>query len=509
MKNKKILNYRPIALSAVAISCGILFAALCYGTVWAFVTFLILNISFVLVSFILRYGSLKHISVFLLIGFVLFSINAGLLTPTKIENQYTVISGRVESVDSALDKNKIYVLKDVMVDDVKLNGKAKIECNESLSVGDIIIASGNIGALAFDAFDSYAIAYYEENVRYVIEADYVKKTDTDKLTIIENIREKIKDVYLEYLGESGGVALGLMVGDVSYMDYGTRVALRNSGIYHIFSVSGMHVVMVAAVVMYLCNLFRIRRNIAFGITVCALALCGIVTAFPVGVVRAVLMYAILLLATVVEKPYDALNTLSLAVIVILLCSPLSLFNISFLLSVGAVFGIICFYSNFKNLFTNFREKPRTTGGKLVLKCTRYIWRAVCISVSANLFVIVIGAYFFQTVTPYFIISNLITAPLVTFIYVLLIPFTLLALIYQPLGILMSFMSIPIVGLVEFSAVVSSLPYAVIKVSLPLSFCLIYALGLTIISKYNMMPLKRKIIHSLTCFIACACIIFIF
>ena len=67
-----------------------------------------------------------------------------------------------------------------------------------------------------------------------------------------------------------------------------------------------------------------------------MALCG----FTASVLRAGLMYGIYMLSRIFLKKRDGLNSLSIAVNIMLISNPFLIWNIGFLLSASATFGII-------------------------------------------------------------------------------------------------------------------------------------------------------------------------
>ena len=68
-----------------------------------------------------------------------------------------------------------------------------------------------------------------------------------------------------------------------------------------------------------------------------------------SVIRAAIMIMVFMLAKIVGRENDSLNTLCLSSTILLLLNPLTLFSVSFQLSYSAVLGIILFFDYFRDL----------------------------------------------------------------------------------------------------------------------------------------------------------------
>ncbi len=511
MKRGAILNNRPITFSAVALAIGVFIGALIINSFIAFIVLIAFGIVFSAVGVYTRKSTVTAIFSFFSLGLCIFFTYASIVAPVDVNRDYAVVSGRVKAISSATEEVKGYVLEELSLDGERVKGKAYLNVAETFEVGDLVSAGGKVENVEFNPFSGYSVSRYEGGISYQCDAVYAVKEGESKLTLTETVRVKIKNVYLKYLGqEDGAVALGLVLGDVAYMSKNTVENTRASGVYHIFSVSGLHVGILVMCIMFVCDyILRLAKKKSFVVTLVILLLYGALTGFPVGVVRASIMCLISATALIVERPYDPLNALSLTVIVILLCSPLSLFSLSFLLSIASVFGIVCFYEAIKKAVYTQNPLRRNLAIRIINKFFISTWSGVAVSVSATSFVVVISSYFFGTLNLYAIVTNLIVGPLTTLVYTVLVPLTFLPLIYEPLGIVLSWISIPSAVIRAFSAFVASLPFSTISLSLPSASAFLYSVGLISLTRYLKIKTRYKILVALTCFIACVGIFFIF
>ncbi len=146
------------------------------------------------------------------------------------------------------------------------------------------------------------------------------------------------------------VLKALIVGERAAIPPETQAAFRRSGTAHLLAISGLHFALLAAIAFPL-----FRRLLGW---VPALRANGgarkgaaLLTLLPVGAYallagmspatqRALAMISAFLLALLLEREQDALNTLALAALTLLAAHPPALFSISFQLSFAAVFAIL-------------------------------------------------------------------------------------------------------------------------------------------------------------------------
>ena len=493
----KIANYRPIVLSAVCLALGIFVGALTSNIAIAFFTLLGFFIVLTIVSFFLKFTTLKIATIFVLIGFVAISITCFTTQTDEVKYENVYFEGRVKEISKSNGMINRYVVEDVEFLGDKVNGKVLLDAVENYEIGDVVAVFGSLESIPFDPFDSYSVSKYRKKIIYSSISDTTLKIGETPKTIVEKIRYRVNNLYQTTMGRSeGAIALALVLGDRSQIDYDTSQDMQASGLSHLFSVSGLHVGFMSTIIFYLFRLLKVEKKKSVILVVLILFLYGLLTGFPVGVVRASIMSLLVLFAEIRTKRYDQLNGLALAVIILLLINPLDLFSVSFLLSVGAMFGIACFYHRITSIYR---------GDSILIK---RLLGAVAVSVSANVFVIPISAYYFGTVSLYFILANLVVVPLASLVYFLLVPLTLFALIIPYLGILITPIGFPIVVISAISTGIANIPSATVGLNMPSLAGLLYSFGFIIISRYYMGSKYSKIVISLLSFIACALIIFL-
>ena len=181
---------------------------------------------------------------------------------------------------------------------------------------------------------------------------------------------------------------------------------RATGTGHILAVSGLHVGIIYAVLLF--SLSFIRRHSRFFILkqiiviVLLWAYCFII-GLPPSAVRACIMLSIFSLGEMFGRRGYSYNTIFAAAFFILVWNPFKLFDIGFQLSFVAVLSICFFMSFISNSI------------KIENKILRYIWNIFCLSLAVQIGVLPLSVYYFGIFPSYFFITNLLIVPIVSFI----------------------------------------------------------------------------------------------
>lgn len=200
-------------------------------------------------------------------------------------------------------------------------------------------------------------------------------------------------------GQGAGLMVALLVGDKSGLEESTSQDFRNTGLVHILTVSGFHIVFLSSFLQMLLAAFRIPRRILGWITIILLALFIPITGSSPAVQRAVLMFFIMHTATILERTPLSLHSLGVASSLILLWEPGALWDIGFQLSCGATAGILLGqkqgpqFASFQKALNSWVLEPS--------------WITVCATIGTFPFLV----FHFQSFPPIAFLGNLIVAPL--------------------------------------------------------------------------------------------------
>ena len=140
----------------------------------------------------------------------------------------------------------------------------------------------------------------------------------------------------------------LSIGDKSRISVQQWQVLIASGTSHLLAISGLHIGLVAGLVFFitrriipvrLLHLFSAQQYAALA----SIFVGGIYTAlagFSVPTQRAFIMLLVIMLAVILKRPAFSINTLSLALLAVLIIDPISPLGVGFWLSFGAVLLIL-------------------------------------------------------------------------------------------------------------------------------------------------------------------------
>ncbi len=211
---------------------------------------------------------------------------------------------------------------------------------------------------------------------------------------------------------------GILLGDKTDIDDELQDAFARSGLSHIVAVSGTHISALLVIFFGIFQLFGISRRRAgvFAILFLLFFICMI--GAPASAVRAGVMASLAIFAEFIYRKSDTFITLSAAAMVILCVQPFAAFDPSFLLSFGAVLGILLFQPKIeKTVFgwLNAKGKLRKDNSHRMGSLFRKVLRMLITAVSAQLLIVPIILFLFQEFTFWGLLTNLLVLPLLPFV----------------------------------------------------------------------------------------------
>lgn len=269
-------------------------------------------------------------------------------------------------------------------------------------------------------------------------------------------------------GEAGAVASALLVGERSALSEETNENLRISGLFHILSISGLHMMLVGGTVFFTIRALlaispqlALRRPIRKWSAVAALLALALYFALSGGgaaTLRAYVMALILFAAILVDRPAISMRNLAIAAFVVIAFEPEGVMEPGFQMSFAAVMALIAAWEVWRDRRTaRLTDDDVIPGFWLLRKTWRAILAVAVTTLVAGLATGPFAAYHFERIATYSLLGNLLAAPLVSLI---IMPFGLLSLAVMPLGLEsfpLAVMAWGIELLLEIAAFVASLP----------------------------------------------------
>lgn len=234
-------------------------------------------------------------------------------------------------------------------------------------------------------------------------------TEKDSINLLSSLAHKLRNFLEESIektlsGEEAGLLKGVMLGEKEDISPLLQDKFITTGLAHTLAVSGLHVGLVASIFYFFFRFLRFPKKISAIFNIPTVVIYCLITGANPPAVRATVLSVIILVAIIIEREPDLLNSLALAALIILLISPLSLFDASFLLSFFATLGIIYLVPFFERWFLKFFP--------------RWIATPLSISISAQIFVAPLVAYYFNRVSIIALIANLFIVPILGIVIVI-------------------------------------------------------------------------------------------
>lgn len=253
--------------------------------------------------------------------------------------------------------------------------------------------------------------------------------------------------------ESSALLRGIMLGEKTQISREIKNMFADTGVMHILAVSGLNVGMVAVIFFFILTvLFRCKKKLASFILIFILVIFALVTGSQASVNRAVVMAIVGLVAVILERDRDMLNSLCLAALLLLLYDPGHLFNVGFQLSFAATLGIILFTPK---LMALLKPLGKIIGGSLA------------VTLGAQATVTPLLMYYFHKVSIVSPLSNLAVVPLVGVITGVGFASYFLRLLFAPLGnLVIQLNHYLLVLLLAMVRLFDQFPYAFIYVVTP-------------------------------------------
>lgn len=236
------------------------------------------------------------------------------------------------------------------------------------------------------------------------------------------VRALARLIHLANYGLEGHPSLaavlqGMLLGQAQDLTEEQDARFTQSGTLHLFSISGLHIGVIAAVLESLLALSRAPHWTRYGCLLMLVWLFVDVTGRAPSAVRAFAMIALVQGAFVLRAPASILSALVVSAWIVLLVDPLQIFTAGFQMSYGIVAAIILFGLPLSERWTTrcepFRHLPRVSWNrfhKTVRGALHRSLSAIAIGVSATLVGTLAGLMYFQLLTPVSFFANLLMIP---------------------------------------------------------------------------------------------------
>lgn len=272
---------------------------------------------------------------------------------------------------------------------------------------------------------------------------------------------KIKNGLSLKIGEKipfpeSGLLEGLLLGGDAGLSDKIKEDFSRTGMSHITAVSGYNVTIIAEYLMLLGIFFGLWRRQAFWVAILGIFLFIFLIGFPPSAVRAGIMGGLILLAMKKGRLADSENAILLSAALMLFWNPLLLrYDIGFQLSFLATLGIVLTYP-----FLN----------EYLLKSQKHLsapLEILCLTLSAQIFVLPVIFYNFESLSIVSPLANLLILPIIPLTMLLGFLMILTNFIFSPLAVLFSWIVyLPLRFETSVISFLASFRFSSVEVSFP-------------------------------------------
>ena len=231
--------------------------------------------------------------------------------------------------------------------------------------------------------------------------------------------------------DQAGIVNAVFLGKMDGITEEVADNFRSSGVTHLLVVSGMHMAVIAGFLQGILKLIRVPRKLRNPIAIGGLIFFMLLIGLEPSVLRSGITLIIVLLADMIGRETDSVNSLGAAAVIMCIANPFIGGDLGFLLSVFATLGILLLYPQMKD-----KLNKRIKGRSILSKFVRLILSAVLLSSSASIMILPLQIYIFNEITlAGLIVTVLLTIPtsvilylgaLLSVLYLAAVPIPLLA-----------------------------------------------------------------------------------
>ncbi|HVZ28975.1 MAG TPA: ComEC/Rec2 family competence protein [Asticcacaulis sp.] len=236
-------------------------------------------------------------------------------------------------------------------------------------------------------------------------------------TIVRSVAPAFKDG-----GALGGFAAALVTGEQAFVPQSLIQDMRDSGLAHILSISGVHMAIVGGfvfftlrAVMALIPWLALRasiKKIAAALSIIAVFIYLAISGVPAPAVRAAVVACVAFTAILFDRQAISLRALAIAALIVILLTPEAVIQPGFQMSFCATAALLAFAEAEK---APIREIQVPAWVKAFQAAVRGLWLSLLASITATAATTPFAIAYFNRFSVYGLLSNLFEAPITAFI----------------------------------------------------------------------------------------------
>ena len=296
-----------------------------------------------------------------------------------------------------------------------------------------------------------------------VNAEDLNIISSDNKNIILNKIYKLRYIMKNQISkllpkETAGLCLGMLIGDTSSINENLQEDFRDSNLSHILAVSGANVSYIIVSVTYIFNKMCFRKKLSKIISIFLLFLFMLLTGCTSSVNRACIMAILMLIADLLYRKSDVYNNLAISALILLIINPYSILDIGFQLSYMGTIGIVFLHDKINNFIK--------TNNKIL----KYFLEMFYVTTCANVAIIPIMMFHFNSISLTFYFSNILAGPILGIIVVIGFIMFFISLIFIPLATPIAFiLNIMLKFIIKIAEITASIPFSKILITTPSIF----------------------------------------
>lgn len=407
------------------------------------------------VSFLIKTSSVSFVIAFL-VGVCLVIVP---ILNTYYLNAYTdnvTVSGVVSDYIEDNSTYKKFILDNCYVNsstgEKQLDYKIVVYTEKVswVTLGDKVTFVGNL-----DPYSPIQNNEFDKIVQNIGYSTYVSISDMviddGSPTIKDSIKNSTRLLLEDNLNQdNASIIFAILFGEKQGLSENTSTMFSYAGISHILAVSGLHIGVLVSIIYFILKRIKINKYVKLAILISVLLFYSYLCSFTPSVCRASIMATLVFMCKDIFRiEYDAVSSLSIAGILILLISPLQLFTISFQLSFLCVFAIITLAPT----LTNFLKS---------IKLPNFLASGLAVSIATNIVILPICMNIFTNVSMLGVIANIFILPIFSITYVLIFVISFLGIIFDFFGTLLFLPNIFLHLIKVIADYISQIPFGIFK-----------------------------------------------
>lgn len=314
------------------------------------------------------------------------------------------MSGVVCEIPKCSDEAFTYIIK---LDDENFKIRYVSQENKRLLSGDRVKVKGVVSEKGHDEdFFENGLASRVYFTIFKSDDSYIEKTgETDfYYSSVGKIKTWYSEVVNTYLpNEIGNIAKAMTIGDKSELSWNTIEKFNYAGVSHILVISGLHLsIWILGIIKIIEKFFKSNKVIGVvGLT--TLFVYSALVGFTPSIVRAGMMVGMVFLGKVFSKPADTINSVGIAVALLLVVNPFSVMSASFWFTVLSTMGLLIL----PNRIIDWVKTRKHTEFIFKNKILYALLNLVAVSVSISVFTLPIFIVKFEMIPVASLISNLL------------------------------------------------------------------------------------------------------